>query len=568
MRDLLLSKITELIILKTLDGDNEFKIRALENVKKIIENTGDDDIERLITTGELMHYKGIGVSSFALLKEIFESGDSKQISDLRQKFPKSIFELFKVRGLGAKKIKILYEQLQIASLEDLTSVCESGGLADVKGFGLKIQENILKNIRNIKNYRNKYLLAAILPIVDEIICILEATGIFEKIVAAGCIRRRCEVVEDICIIIVPRANVTESGALDAIRRISFIDSIISATPERIITRLNSGIECDFIVINERSFYAGLLYYTGSSEHYELLKKIAATNNIKILNDAILIENQEIQISSETEIYEKLFKIQYIEPELREDCFDISAAVNRKIPELINESDIRGMLHIHTTETDGTMNLLQIYEYLKTSGYEYAGISDHSKSSYYVNGLSAERLLKQIDEIRQLNEKLADFKFLAGVECDILADGSLDYQPEILKYLDFTIISVHSHFQMTKTEMTGRICQALKNRYSTILGHPTGRLLLNREAYSVDIYEILDTAAGENKIIEINAAPDRLDLDWRFIEYGLKKNVKFAINPDAHRVENFANIKYGVYTARKGMFSKINVINALNYDEIR
>ncbi|HPG29201.1 MAG TPA: helix-hairpin-helix domain-containing protein [bacterium] len=556
MKDLIIKKLSELLDLKILAGEDKFKIRAYENAIFSLEKI-ETDILKSYKSGELKNFKGIGKGIYSVIEEIIISGESKQIIELKKKFPETLFDLFKISGLGPRRIKSLYDELSVKSIEDLKKAHNENLLSKIKGFGEKFQKNLIENILKVESYSGKYLFITAWKQSEDLRISLEKTGFFKKIEIVGSVRRRIEIAEKIEMLAVSD-RIKEIA--DYIIKIESVKEIISSNDSLIRFRFLSGIICEIKFLDEIEFYGGLIFFTGSNKHIAALNGALEKSGIKISNSVIFKNNLKISSSSERELYEDVFGMQYIEPELRENGNAINLAIENKIPVLISENDIKGIFHIHTSASDGTLTIEQIYGILKQSGYIYAGISDHSKSAFYARGLSDDFLLRQRDFINEFNKEHRDFYFYSGIESDILSDGSLDYDDSVLKKLDFVIASVHSGFKMTKSEMTRRICSALKNNYCAALGHPTGRLLLSREGYEIDIKEIIKTASGENKMIELNCNPYRMDIDWRNLEYAKKMNVKIMLSPDAHHKENFEYIRLGVFAARKGMLEKIDVIN--------
>ncbi|MFA7577797.1 MAG: PHP domain-containing protein, partial [Candidatus Muiribacteriota bacterium] len=384
----------------------------------------------------------------------------------------------------------------------------------------------------------------------------------KKYFRCGSLRRKKEIVRNCNYVLVINSF---DEFIELIKQIPNFKKIITKKNEKVCFVLNDNFQFDINICEEKEFFYKILYFTGSYEHNESLRKIAEKNGFEMNEHGLKKDNKFFSFNSENEIY-KLLNMEYIEPELRENMGEIEVSLNKNLPELIEKDDLKGVFHIHTTSSDGELSFEQIEKKCIEKNYEYAGISDHSVSSFYANGLDETRLLKQIDEINEYNKK-SKIYFLCGVECDIRTDGSLDYDDNILKKLDFVIASVHQSFKLSEDEMTDRIVKALSNPYVTMLGHSTGRLLLKRNPYNVNLYKVIEKAAEFNKAIEINSNPYRLDIDWRYLKYAKSLGVKLFINPDAHYEKDFDNIKFGVNIARKGWLGKKDVINTMNLNEI-
>ncbi len=552
-----------------LKDENFFKIRAYHNASRVLEASGlllnpetkIEDIEKI---------KGIGSHIATKIKELLDTGSSQEFESIKRSIPGGLLEMLKIPRLGPKKIKYLYEHLDISTIGELEYACIENRLLELPGFGKKTQENILKGIELLKKYKDQYLFS------DIIIC---AENILKKIIDSkkavsaslgGSIRRKKEIIKDIDIV---ASSKDVAGLIDFFTTIEEASDIISKGENRASIRLENGVEVDIIAVEQEVFAHALQHFTGSKEHNTALRGYAKKNNVKINEYGLFLEDGSegtqklLTRKSEKDIY-SYFKMDYIEPELRENFGEIGAALNHQLPRLIENKDLKGMFHIHTEFSDGSITLEQVCDELRKEGFGYGGISEHSKSAYYANGLKEEGIDKYFDAIDALNKKYDDFGLFKGIESDILIDGSLDYPDEILKRFDFVIASVHSSFNMEEEQMTSRIIKALENKYTTILGHPTGRLLLARQAYKIDMQKVINAASVNKKAIEINASPHRLDLDWRLCKYAKDKNVKIFINPDAHNKEDIKDYAFGINIARKGWLSKEDVVNTLSFEDMK
>ena len=558
-----ISRILEEIgLMLELKGENPFKVRAYVNGARIIELL-EGDLKDYIKDGKIEGIKGIGNALSDKIVELYETGKLEYYEELKSSIPAGIFDILKIPGIGPKKAKSLYEKLDIKSIGELEYACKENRLVSLDGFGEKTQRKILKGIQELKRYSGLFLYAYVNPIAEEIKKILTASSLVTKCEIAGSLRRKKEVVKDIDII---ASSMEPMKLMDFFTGLDQIEEIISKGETKTSVRLKAGMMMDLRVVKEEQFPYALHHFTGSKEHNTALRHRAKKINIKINEYGLFKGDELIYCKDEHSIFNAL-GLNFIPPELRENMGEIEAAESGKLPDLIEYEDIKGLLHIHTTYSDGSLSVTGMAEAAKQMGFSYIGISDHSRSAFYANGLKEDDIKRQIEEIDEYNLRSKDFKILKGIESDILPDGSLDYDDDILSLFDFVIASIHSNMNMDKEKMTDRLINALNNRYTTILGHMTARILLAREACDMDVYKIIDTAVKNNKIIEINSDPQRLDLDWRYIKYAKDKGAKFAINPDAHSIEGLNNIIFGIGIARKGWLEAKDVVNCMNLVEL-
>ncbi|ABX31222.1 PHP domain protein [Petrotoga mobilis SJ95] len=554
--------LDEISLLLELKGENPFKIRAYYNAARALE-TLDEDIEVLVKNNKLKEVKGIGEAINKKITELITTGRLEYYENLKASIPGGLVEMLKIPGLGPKKIKTLYDKLDIKTVGELEYACLENRLVELPGFGEKTQKKILEGIKFVKRFSNQHLFSEAYSEADSLKQYLLKTGLVIRCEIAGSIRRKKEIVKDIDIL----ATTNDPQKLMEI----FVEydktrDVIAKGDTKTSITLESGINTDLRVVKDEEYPYALHHFTGSKEHNTAMRHRAKRMGIKMNEYGLFKGDTLIKCQDEEEIFRKL-NLSYIPPEIRENMGEIEAAEKGEIPVLIEEKDIKGVFHVHTNYSDGANTLTEMVNGARELGYKYIGITDHSKSARYANGLKEEDILRQFDEIDRLNEKYTDIKILKGIESDILKDGSLDYEEDLLKQFDFVIASVHSNFKMSKEEMTERIIKAVKNKYTTILGHLTGRLLLSRDGYDLDVYKVIDACAEYNKIIEINSNPHRLDIDWRYIKYAKEKGVKLAICPDAHRVEGLLDVKYGVGIARKGWLKAKDVINTYNIDQV-
>ncbi|UZQ82818.1 DNA polymerase/3'-5' exonuclease PolX [Thermoanaerobacter sp. RKWS2] len=554
--------LNEIGLLLELKGENPFKARAYYNAARTIEVL-DEDIETLVKEDRLKDVKGIGEALNKKLTELITTGRLEYYEKLKESVPPGLIEMLKIPGLGPKKIKTLHEKLGITTIGELEYACVENRLVDLPGFGEKTQKKIFEGIQFIKQFTGQHLYFEAYQEAVKLKEYLEGTGLTIRCEIAGSLRRKKEIVKDIDIL---ATSDNPEKLMDLFASYEEVRDVIAKGDTKTIVTLNSGINADLRVVKDEEFPYALHHFTGSKEHNTAMRHRAKEMGIKMNEYGLFKGDVLIKCSSEEEIFNKL-NLSYIPPELRENMGEIEAAERGEIPALIEEKDLKGVFHVHTTYSDGRNSLVDMVERARKLGYKYIAITDHSKSAFYAGGLAEEMLLKQWEEIEELNKKYDDIVILKGIESDILPDGSLDYDEEILKRFDLVIASIHSHFKMTKEEMTKRVINAIKNKYTKIIGHLTGRLLLARDSYEIDVYQVIDAAKEYGKIIEINASPYRLDLDWRYIKYAKDKGVKFAICPDAHSVEGLEDVKYGIGIARKGWLEAKDVVNTYELEAV-
>src|SRR5947207_2885281 len=561
-----LEKIATLLELK---GENPFKIRAYVNAARSLETWGGN-IADLGNEEVLEKIPGIGKAIAAKIKELVETGSLKFFDDLRAQFPADILELFSLPGLGAKKMKALREKLQVRSTAPLHEAGVAGRVAELPGFGKTTQEKLCRAIDERQKYEGKFQLGKIAAEAERLQDDLRAHSEALHVCIAGSYRRRKEIVRDLDFIVATKAP-EEISALFV--QHPLVESVIAQGPTKSSVRLRSGIQCDLRVVTTTEYPFALNYFTGSKEHNievrsRALKRGWTLNEYRLGEappDPAAKQTKQGRripvVREEADLYRAL-DLDYIPPELRENCGEFEAAAAGKLPRLIEAENLRGTFHCHTTASDGRSSLEEMAAAAQELGLQYLGIADHSRSSIQARGLDVARLRVQVAMIRKLNEEFENFRLFAGVECDILRDGSLDFPDDVLAELDYVVASVHSAFTLSEADMTRRIIRAMQNPHVTMLAHPTGRLLLKRDPYAVDIPAIIHAAAETGTWIEINAAPKRLDLDWRWWPLAKEKGVKCVINPDAHRAERLQELWFGIGVARKGWLMKADVMNCL------
>lgn len=529
-----------------LHDSNIFKINAYKNAAFQI-NTHNTELS-ILHKEQLQNINGVGKNLASKIYELFTTGTFDELQGLIENTPLGVIQMLNIRGLGPKKTKIIWLFLQITSVDELLQACNENKLIKINGLGEKTQENIKKEIEYSKKSKGKYLLPEAESKADQLLNLLKTIEFIQKIEITGDLRRKHETIDKIEFL-VATTNITETQ-----NRILQNNLLVktehpqSDTICKCTTTDKIPVEIHFC--KPENFYKKLFFTTGNTEHLSRL-------NLTVIND---------KIESEEAIY-NLLGFDFIPPEIREGAFEFEIVKNKLISELIEVPDLKGIIHNHTTYSDGKHTLAQMADHCKDLGYGYIGISDHSKSAIYAKGLKPDKVIEQHKEIDNLNKKLAPFKIFKGIESDILSNGSLDYDDDVLKMFDFIIASVHSNLNMPEEKATQRLIKAIENPYTTMLGHLTGRLLLQREGYPVNYMKVIDACAANNVIIEFNANPKRLELDWHWIQYALNKNVMLSINPDAHRMEGFKDLHYGVCIARKGGLTKQMTFNALSKEQV-
>ena len=554
--------LREISTLLELKNENPFKVRAYQNAARALESS-DIDFTGDLKIEDLTNIKGIGQHIAERIMELINTGKLEIYEELKKSIPPDLVEMLSIPTLGPKRIKYLYDNLGISNIGELEYACVENRLVDLPNFGKKTQENILKGIEFIKKYKGRYLYA---NIIDEAEAVHEKIKNFKYVKRAslgGSVRRKKEVVKDIDIV---ASSDNAEKVMDFFTGLSEAEEVIARGDTKSSIRLKSGINVDIRVVEDYQYPYALHHFTGSKEHNTAMRTMAKKDGIKMNEYGLFKNGRLIKCCSEEDIY-NFFSMDWIPPELRENYGEIEAAKNKTLPELIEEKDLKGIFHIHTTYSDGNITLENVVNHLKKMGFSYAGISDHSKSAAYAGGLKDDEVNKYFEEIDNLNKNVSDFKLFKGIESDILPDGSLDYSEDTLSKFDFIIAAIHSHFNLSEEQMTDRIIRAIENKFTTMIAHPTGRLLLARDPYKVDIIRIINAAAENDVDIELNSSPFRLDLDWRMCKYAKEKGVKIFINTDAHSIKSLSDYKFGINIARKGWLEKKDVPNTLSASEI-
>jgi DNA polymerase (family X) len=553
-------QFNRMAVLLELAGENPFKARAYANAARAIESF-DGEFAALAQAANDGNVKGIGKGINQNVQAISKTGRFPDLEQLENSFPDGLLELLKIQGLGPKKVKRLHDELGISTLGELEYACLENRLAALPGFGNKSQKNVLAAVEHLKQFAGRFHIHTAIYTASALLDRLKKIAPEARIEICGSIRRAKETVKDIDLLVVSDQPDTIMEAFvgdEAVARIT------GRGEKKSSVILKTGIAVDLRVFPAENFPAALVHFTGSAEHNTRLRSLAKTKGLKLSEWGLFDGDDAISLDTEREVYEKL-GLPFIPPSLREDLGEVEAAENGELPQLIERSDLLGMLHVHTTFSDGTGSVAEMAEACRERGYSYLGITDHSRTAVYAGGLTIDQLMEQREQIDSWNGKNPGFRVFAGIESDILPDGSLDYPDEILASLDFVIASVHSGFTTGKKEMTERIVRAVENRHSRILGHPTGRLLLGRVGYELDMDRVIDACIASNVVIELNANPHRLDIDWRLIRGALKKGAQIAICPDAHSTKQLDFAGLGLVVAQKGWCEKKDVINTLDAD---
>lgn len=535
-----------------LHDENSFKIRGYQNAVFHLDKLESPMAD--MSLSELEAIEGIGKGIAGTINEIATKGSAQSLDDLLESTPEGIIELLDMKGIGPKKIKVLWKELGIESGHELKEAANSGLVAKLKGFGEKTQKTIIDALEFKEANAHKLHYAEAEVLAEELIELLKRSGIVASM--TGSLRRKLEVIEAIELL-------ATTNDLDATEeKINKIEGLQqnekASSPKRWLGLMGEHrVPISIRFSTEKEQLKEQLTQTGSSLH------LASTIVDKKTLRELIYETEK---TTEKDFFESI-GLDYIEPELREGLFEIEAAKSKKLPRLVEMSDLKGILHNHSTYSDGKNSLRDMAVYCKELGYEYLGMCDHSKSAFYANGLNEDRIVQQHKEIDELNEELGPFKVFKGIESDILYDGQLDYDDEVLASFDFIVASVHSQLKMNKQKATQRLLTAIENPYTTILGHPTGRLLLRREGYPIDHKAVIDHCAKHGVVIEINANPWRLDLDWRWVHYAIEQGVMLAINPDAHEKSGYHHMQYGLLAGRKGGLTAEMTFNALPLSKI-
>lgn len=551
--------LEEIALLLDLLGENPFKSRAYQNAAGIIRGL-DRDLEAVVASGSLREIRGIGEALADKISTLVVSGSLPYLDDLRAQVPPGLLDWLKVPGLGPKKARAIHRALGASTLDDLESACRLGRVRGLAGFGETSERKILQGIERIRLHAGRYLQPLARREAERLLEVIRASGAVIRSEIAGSVRRRAETSKDIDLV---ASSADPDRVMDAFVACPFVAEVTGRGPTKCSVRLVSGPSADLRIVPDDSFPFALAYFTGSKAHNVALRSRAQRMGLKLNEYGLFREadTQPVPCRDETEIHLAL-GLAWIPPELREDHGEIEAAAKGALPKLVDREDLRGILHCHSTWSDGTASIETMAEAAIGLGVSYLGLCDHSQAAAYARGLDRRRFESQWEEIDAINARLGGkLRVLKGVEVDVLPDGSLDLPDDALAGFDLVIASIHSRFQLSRQEQTERILRALDNRWVDMLGHPTGRLLLSRDPYEVDLHRVLAAAAQRGIAVEINAHPQRLDLDPAGLRFGLPLGLKTSINPDAHDPAGLADVSWGVGTARRGGCTAEDVLNA-------
>jgi len=553
-----------------IDGQDSFRIRSYRNAAESIEALPQQISDLINEPKKVLEIPGIGKGMLLNLQEMFKEGRLSLHADLLKKYRTSMLELLKIQGLGPKTIALIWSAYQVSDVDGVAQLAREGKIRILPRMGEKQEQKLLKAIEDYRRIAGRFLLDTAEAQAAKIVEHLRGYRGVEKVTPAGSLRRGRETVGDLDILVTGKAccdDAERQKLIDHIIKLPGLMEIIARGDNKVSFRLRGGMQVDVRFLPPESFGAAMQYFTGSKAHNVALRQRALKMGYTLSEYSLARLDNEKPVAGKTEeeIYAKL-KLDYIPPEMRENLGEVDAAESHSLPALITQSDIKGDVHMHTVETDGRNTIEEMAEAARQHGYKYMAITDHSKNLAFANGLDDKRAVEHIERIRAANEKMEGIRILAGVEVDILADGALDLSDSVLEQMDLVIASVHSHFGQSPTEMTDRLLKAIANPNTSLIGHPTGRLLLRRDAYQFDVDAILKAAAQRKVAMELNAYPDRLDLCDRHLRMAKQHGVKIVINTDSHHTSHLEKIRYGVLQARRAWLTKDDVLNTLPIDK--
>ncbi len=558
----LLDQLRRMAVLMELDGANSFRVNAYT---KAIRALGDEtiDLEKAAADGNLTKIDGVGKGIAEKIEEYIKHGSIEEVSKLASKYPPGLVEMTEIPGFGAKKARLVFEELGMTTIEELERGCEDGRVAELKGFGRKSAEKIVQGIAQMRKHSGRFRIDVAWESAQPILKALRDHKSVQCVEVAGSLRRWRETAKDLDFVC---ATANPDDVMEFFTTLASVDTVTGKGSTKSSVVLDSGIGADLRCVDPAHYPFTLQHFSGSKEHNTRLRGLAKDKGMKSSEYGLFPDGQETSLPAETEedIYKHL-GLAYIEPEMREDTGEIEAAQKDQLPLLVTSEDLVGLPHMHTEYSDGQPTLEDYAKWAAENGYEWMGISDHSKTAAYAGGLQPDRVRRQWAEIARVNKewKHRGVVLLKGIESDILTDGALDYDEDLLKEFDFIVASIHSQFNFSEEQQTARMLAAIENPYTSILGHMTGRLLLKRDGYQVNQKEIIRRCAKESVIIEINSNPARLDLDWRLLHFALEEGCYLCLSPDAHTLGMLEHIRYGVGIARKGWVTKDRLANCWN-----
>jgi DNA polymerase (family X) len=556
--------LEEIGTLLELQGESPFKSRAYTTGARIIAGLDTPELQELVRSGKLRSLKGIGAALAEKINELVTTGRLTYYETLKQQVPAGLLEMLTIPGMGPKKVKAIYDQLSITTVGELEYACHENRLVELPGFGRKTQENILKGIDGLKQHRGQYLCHEAMQVARHLLDAFTASELTVRVALAGSLRRRQEVVDQVDLV---ASTSQEERLRTTIARLPLVGEVLINEPSHLSVRLQGGVKAAIRLVDEAAFPFALHALTGNQAYLVAIQAHARQRGYVLDEHGLRRGNERVACHEEEAIFAAL-GLSYIPPELREGLGEITGAERGTLPRLIVEQDIQGVFHVHSTWSDGMATIEEMARTAQGLGYCYLGLSDHSQSARYANGLDPDRVREQHRTIDRVNEMLDGITILKGSEVDILPDGSLDYPDDLLRQMDFVVASVHSRFNMPQAEMTARLIKAMHNPYVTMIGHLTGRLLLARQGYALDIDAIIAEAMRLGVIIELNANPHRLDLDWRHLRAAYGQGLLTSINPDAHSPDGLRDMIYGVGIARKGGVTAEHVLNTRGLQDVQ
>ena len=547
-----------------IEGENPFRIRAYRNAARTVSGLGSE-LKDMVAAGEdLTKLPGIGKELAAKICEILETGTAKALVKLQQRIPETVIEMLKLPNLGPKRVRVLYRDLKIKNLKQLSLAARKGRIRALEGFGEKTETGIAEAIEARAQKEKRYKIAAVKPTVDSLIDFLkEVSGVID-VVAAGSYRRSRETVGDLDILITARKS---SPVLKRFVEYDAIDKVLSSGATRSSVVLRSGLQVDVRLVAQSSFGAALQYFTGSKDHNIAIRRLGQQRGLKINEYGVFRFEKQVAGRTEASVYRSV-DLPCIPPELRENRGEIQAAGDNRLPQLVERKDLKGDLHLHTLATDGRNSIEEMALAAKKHGLKYIAVTEHSDRLKVAGGLDPPRLMQQIDEIERLNDQLKGIRILKGLEVEILEDGTLDLPDAVLARLDLVVGTVHSYFKMPLEKQTERILRAMDHRYFSMLAHPTGRLIDEREPYQVDMTRIIHKARDRGCFLELNSNPRRLDLYDIYCQAARAEGVLVSINSDAHSINDFNYLSFGVGQARRGWLGKDDVLNTRSLAQLR
>lgn len=547
-----------------IEGANEYRVRAYRNAARTITTLPRPVADMLEEGEDLTELSGIGEDLAEKIKEIVMTGGLAQLEEIKRRTPPELADMLKIAGLGPKRVQALYQELDVSSLDELEAKAEAGEVQDLEGFGPKTQQKIIDELQRAQEEEERTLLSVVEEYTEPLVSYLSAIQGVERVEVAGSYRRRKETVGDLDILVTGEDG---KGIIARFVEYEDVKEVVSQGETRSTILLRFGLQVDLRVVAQASYGAALFYFTGSKPHNIALRDMALDRGLKVNEYGVFQDEQRVAGETEEEIYD-LFDLDFIPPELREDRGEIEAAQEGTLPQLVTLADVRGDLQSHTDASDGNASLEEMARAAQERGYEYLAITDHSQYIGVTQGLDAEKLAAQIEQIDRLNEELGEITLLKAIEVDILEDGSLDLSDDILAKLDLCICAVHSKFDLARDQQTERILRAMDNPNFTILAHPTGRRIHERPPYEVDLERLMEAALERGCYLEINAQPDRLDVDDVYAKMAREMGLKLAISTDAHRVNELDYMRFGIGQARRGWLEPEDVLNTRPWKELR